>query len=151
MNQAKLNEGVSKMNVFKKIKRLVIQVRQVYPDMTQKELTYIVGFLSNSWHGNKKKKHVVPTKQQLVVYGILTRLGYAPATAYEWLLVATASKEIQDKLKYNEIGVREALKLKNKQEEVLTVNEEKFIEELIKCVQTFVSDPGEDHPGVMLQ
>jgi len=78
------------MNVFEKVKGVREVVSDVYPELGVDELTRIVGFLANNWHGKKRKSHVKLSQQQLMIYELLMRNGYNPATVYKWFLLADA-------------------------------------------------------------
>lgn len=135
------------MNVFEKIKGVLEAVNLVFPDMGLDELGEIVQFLANNWHGSKKRKGVKLSRQQLTVYEILIEKGYSPATVYKWVLVTTAPSDVKDRLRRNSITVADALKQRRSERKYVSVNDKRFIEAVIRCVETFVSEPGEGYPG----
>ena len=139
------------MNVFKKIKAVREVVNSVYPEIGVEELTKIVGFLANNWHGNKRKKHVALSRQQMTIYELLVRNRYNPATVYKWLLLATGPQQVREQLRNNSTTIVRALKQKRKSRLYLSVDEEKFIKAVVKCVEAFISEPGEGYPGKVVQ
>ncbi|MFH1332675.1 MAG: hypothetical protein ABIH53_00355 [archaeon] len=135
------------MNVFEKIKGVREAVNCVFPEMTLEDLTRTVEFLANNWHGSKRKKHVTLSQQQLTVYELLLEKGYSPATVYKWLLAASAPQDVKEKLRNNSISLIDALKQKRTGNRYVSVDEKQFINAVIKCVEMFVSEPGEGYPG----
>lgn len=135
------------MNVFEKIKKVRGVVSSVYPEIGVEELTKIVGFLANSWHGKKRKRQTRLTPKQAMIYDLLIRNGYNPATVYKWLLLATGPKEVREQIKDNSTSIIKGLKQRKESRKALSVDEKKFIKEVIKCIEMFVSEPGEGYPG----
>lgn len=143
--------GGTNMNVFEKLRQVKGRVADVYPSMDVETLKDIVQFLANNWHGTKKKDGVKLTQQQLSIYELLMKNGYSPTTVYKWLLVASSPQEIRDRLRNNELSIREALKLRNKAVPKVSVDEKKFLDAIIRCIEVFVSDAGENYPGRSLE
>ncbi len=135
------------MNVFEKVKGVREVVKDVYPELGVEELARIVGFLANNWHGGKRKKTVSLTRQQLMVYDLLMKNGYNPATVYKWFLLATAPKDVREQVRQNNVPIVKALRYRRKARQLLGVDEKQFIEAVIKCVEMYVSEPGEGYPG----
>lgn len=138
------------MNVFEKVRKVREVVADVYPSLSDKELAGIVGFLSNHWHGKKRKRHVKLTKQQLMIYDLLIKNGYNPATVYKWFLLATAPGDVREQVR-DGVPIVKALRQRRKTQKILNIDEKQFIEAVIKCVEQFVSEPGEGYPGRMVQ
>ena len=135
------------MNVFQKARNVRELVNDVYPQMAPDELKGIVGFLANYWHGNKRKRHVKLTKEQLTIYELLVSNSYNPATVYRWLLLAEVPGQIREHLHDKSISLHDALRQKRRQKRCLSIDERQFIDAVVKCVETFVSEPGEGYPG----
>ena len=127
------------MNVFEKIRVVREVVGSVYPGLCVEELSRIVGFLANNWHGNKRKKHIRLTRQQLLVYDLLMKHGYNPATVYKWFLLATAPQDVREQVRQNNVPIVKALRYRRNARQFLSVDEKRFIEAVIKCVEIFVS------------
>jgi len=134
-------------NVFTKIKEVKDLVKEVYPKLSMEELTQEIQFLSNYWHGNKRKRGTKLTQQQLVIYELLIKNNYNPATAYRWFLLATAPKELQEKVNYGELSIRDALKERKKELSCISVTEQEFMQAIIRCFELYLSEPGENYPG----
>lgn len=147
MSCGKTGREVCEMNVFEKIKGVRKVVNGVYPELGVEELSRIVGFLANNWHGKKRKKHVCLTKQQLMVYDLLMKNGYNPATVYKWFLLATAPQDVREQVRQNNVPIVKALRYRRTSRQLLSVDEKRFIEAVIKCVEMYVSEPGEGYPG----
>jgi len=135
------------MNVFEKLRRVRELVSSVYPELGVAELAGVVEFLANNWHGNKRKRGVKLSQQQLTVYELLMSNSYNPTTVYRWLLLANSPHEIREQVSANKLSVRDALKARRKQKRLLSTSEEEFIDAVIKCVRMYVSEPGEGYPG----
>ena len=134
-------------NVFMKIKQIKDLVNEIYPKLSIEELTQEIQFLSNYWHGSKRKGGIKLTPQQLVIYELLVKNNYNPATAYRWLLLATAPKDLQEKVKYGELSIRDALKERKKEMSCISVTEREFMQAIIRCFELYLSEPGENYPG----
>lgn len=135
------------MNVFEKLRRVRELVSSVYPDLSVAELAGVVEFLANNWHGNKRKKGVKLSQQQLTIYELLMSNSYNPTTVYRWLLLANSPKEIRDKVSNNELSIRDALKARRNHRNLLSVSDEQFISAVAKCIEMYISEPGEGYPG----
>jgi hypothetical protein len=134
-------------NVFQKIKQVQDLVKKLYPKMTLQELTQEVQFLTNNWHGKKKKKKIKLTQQQLTLYELFMKNSLNPSTVYGWLLIATAPSDLKEKVRHNELSIRNALAERKKQRQLLSTTDREFIDAIIKCVENFVSEPNENYPG----
>ena len=134
------------MNVFEKLKDVREIVRNVYPNLDVEELKVITQFLANKWHGNKRK-NVKLTQKQMCVYELLLKNGHNPATVYKWILATSSPKEIRDKLRNNKISLRDALSQKKRLKPGISVDDRKFIDAVVKCIEMYISETGENYPG----
>lgn len=146
MDGVKTGREVCEMNVFEKVKKVREVVGDVYPLLSVEELAGIVGFLSNHWHGKKRKRNIKLTQQQLLIYDLLLKNGFNPATVYKWLLLATAPGDVREQVR-DGVPIVKALRQRRKTQQLLSIDEKQFIEAVIKCVEQFVSEPGEGYPG----
>ena len=136
-----------KMNVLDKLRVLREHVNSVFPEMSLDEFRLNISFLSNCWHGNKRKKNVTLTKEQLTIYELLTKNDYNPATVYRWLLLATAPQEVRERVRSGQLSVRQALKVRKEHRQLVSTTEKQFIQAIIRCIENYVSEPGEKYPG----
>jgi len=135
------------MNVFQKIKIVREIIKEVFPKMEIEQLTQEVQFLANNWHGKKRKTGIKLTRQQMVLYDLLLKNQYYPDTVYRWLLLATAPEDVKEKLRNQEISIKTALNLRRQQKEYPSVTEREFMDTIINCIETFISEAGENYPG----
>ena len=123
-------------DVFKKTEN-VYAIIQEYMDIERDEILKIISRLVNGFHNKSIGKKRL-TKQEAAVYEILLNNKYNPSTVYRWLLVTGSPKEIQNKLRSGEITIKEALQLRNEIRKQFTTNDDKFIDEVIWCVEEYV-------------
>jgi len=140
-------ERCKTMNVFQKIKIVREIIKEVFPKMEIEQLTQEVQFLANNWHGKKRKTGIKLTRQQMVLYDLLLKNQYYPDTVYRWLLLATAPEDVKEKLRNQEISIKTALNLRRQQKEYPSVTEREFMDPIINCIETFISEAGENYPG----
>ena len=134
-------------NVFHKIKTIRELVKEIYPKLSIEDLTKEVGFLTNYWHSGKRQKGISLTQRQLILYELLIKNKYNPATVYRWLLLATAPTELQEDVKIGKLSIRTALTRRKQEMSSLSVTEREFMDAVIRCFEMYISEAGENYPG----
>ena len=137
------------MKPFEKLKEVRKRVRDIYPKMSDEELMNIVGFIDRKWYGNKRRKGITLTKKQLTVYEILRQMGYKPFTVYKWILLWTAPQELREKVRKQELSIKQALTLRKAHTQYATPSEQEFMNAVVNCIELYFSDAGEGYPAVM--
>jgi len=122
------------MNVFTKISRIRKLLQPHLPGAEEGELIGLIRQAAK-FHYDRKK---MLSKDGAKVYEVFVKNGLNPYTVYRWFLLTKAPQGTKDKLRTQEISIRNAFKEKTEFKELLSTTERDMIHEVLNCVERFI-------------
>lgn len=94
--------------VYDRFVKFKVKLKKDFPELDDMKVYRLLGKLA-SWHYPKKRwTGIKLSKEEARLYEWILNFGCNPDTVYKWYRILGFNKEIQEKLRYKQITLKEA-------------------------------------------
>ncbi|MEA2036278.1 MAG: hypothetical protein U9O94_02130 [Nanoarchaeota archaeon] len=121
------------MSVFEKLRH----VKNLVPDIDDKDWFVMTQKLANKWHYKKKKK-VRLSKEEAKLYEVYIANKINPTTVYKWMLLTKVPSYLRMRIRSDELKQKDIVEKKRELRTISSVTEKDFMYQVKNTIMRYV-------------